>query len=62
MEYCSVGSVIDLIRITNKTLTETLISNILYLTLKGLEYLHQNQIIHRDIKVNFIIKTFFNLK
>jgi serine/threonine protein kinase len=47
MEYCAAGSVIDLIRITKKTLNEVEIASIAYNTLKGLEYLHENKKIHR---------------
>ena len=47
MEYCAAGSVIDLIRITKRTLNEYEIASIAYNTLKGLEYLHENKKIHR---------------
>ena len=47
MEYCAAGSVIDLIRICKRTLTEFEIATIAYNTLKGLEYLHENKKIHR---------------
>lgn len=40
MEYCGAGSVSDIIRLRNKTLTEDEIATILKSTLKGLEYLH----------------------
>uniref|UniRef100_A0A3Q3QKG8 non-specific serine/threonine protein kinase n=1 Tax=Monopterus albus TaxID=43700 RepID=A0A3Q3QKG8_MONAL len=50
MEYCGAGSVSDIIRIRNKTLTEEEIATILQSTLKGLEYLHFMRKIHRDIK------------
>jgi serine/threonine kinase 3 len=47
MEYCAAGSVIDLIRITKRTLNEYEIASIAHSTLKGLEYLHDNKKIHR---------------
>lgn len=49
MEYCAAGSVIDLIRISKRTLSEIEIASIAYNTLKGLEYLHENKKIHRFI-------------
>ncbi|XP_038658318.1 serine/threonine-protein kinase 3/4 [Scyliorhinus canicula] len=55
MEYCGAGSVSDLIRIRNKTLTEEEIATILQSTLKGLEYLHFMRKIHRDIKAGNIL-------
>ncbi|XP_062897125.1 serine/threonine-protein kinase 3/4 isoform X1 [Mobula hypostoma] len=55
MEYCGAGSVSDLIRIRNKTLTEDEIATILQSTLKGLEYLHFMRKIHRDIKAGNIL-------
>ena len=69
MEYCSVGSVIDLIRISKKTLNEVInelksyvfnflkdqIASIIHSTLKGLEYLHKHKKIHRDIKAANIL-------
>lgn len=55
MEYCGAGSVSDIIRIRNKTLTEEEIGAILQSTLKGLEYLHFMRKIHRDIKAGNIL-------
>ncbi|XP_057702833.1 serine/threonine-protein kinase 4-like [Corythoichthys intestinalis] len=55
MEYCGAGSVSDIIRIRNKTLTEDEMASILQSTLKGLEYLHFMRKIHRDIKAGNIL-------
>ncbi|XP_065811527.1 serine/threonine-protein kinase 4 [Labrus bergylta] len=55
MEYCAAGSVSDIIRLRNKTLTEEEIATILHSTLKGLEYLHFMRKIHRDIKAGNIL-------
>ena len=55
MEYCAAGSAIDLIRITKKQLNEFEIASILFYTLKGLQYLHENKKIHRDIKAGNIL-------
>ncbi|MFT7811700.1 serine/threonine-protein kinase 3 [Arapaima gigas] len=55
MEYCGAGSVSDIIRLCNKTLTEDEIATILKSTLKGLEYLHFMRKIHRDIKAGNIL-------
>ncbi|KAM4612928.1 serine/threonine-protein kinase 4-like [Polymixia lowei] len=55
MEYCGAGSVSDIIRLRNKTLTEEEIAAIVQATLKGLEYLHFMRKIHRDIKAGNIL-------
>ena len=55
MEYCAAGSVIDLLKITKKKLCEEEIAAILYYALKGIEYLHANKKIHRDIKAGNIL-------
>ena len=55
MEYCAAGSAADIIRITKKPLNEAQIASILALSLKGLEYLHENKKIHRDIKAANIL-------
>ncbi|KAM3186168.1 hypothetical protein ACTXT7_004904 [Hymenolepis weldensis] len=41
MEYCGAGSVADIMRLRNKTLTESEIGTILKYSLLGLDYLHQ---------------------
>ncbi|KAL6061616.1 Severin kinase [Balamuthia mandrillaris] len=50
MEYCSNGSVRDIIERTERTLTEEQISAVCRGTLLGLIYLHDQAITHRDIK------------
>ncbi|XP_060524087.1 serine/threonine-protein kinase 3-like [Cylas formicarius] len=55
MEYCGAGSVSDIIRLRKKTLSECEIATILSDALKGLEYLHANRKIHRDIKAGNIL-------
>jgi len=64
MEHCAGGSVIDLIRYIGEPFTnEYLIASILFGALKGLEYLHKNKKIHRDIKAgNILIDHLGNVK
>ncbi len=50
MEYCDAGSVADLMKTTESTLTETQISAVCRAVLKGLETLHDAKTLHRDIK------------
>lgn len=54
-EYCEGGSALDIIKVVGKTFTEQEISAILYQALLGLEYLHDNKTIHRDIKAGNIL-------
>ena len=49
------GSIIDLKRITARNLTEMEISCLLRSVLKGVDYLHSNKLIHRDIKAANIL-------
>lgn len=55
MEYCGAGSVSDIMRLRNKTLTEEEISTLMLDTLHGLNYLHSRRKIHRDIKAGNIL-------
>jgi serine/threonine kinase 4 len=55
MEYCAAGSVIDLIKVTKKSLNEQQIASILKSTLRGIDYLHANKKIHRDVKAGNIL-------
>ena len=57
IEYCDAGSVLDLMRITNKYLNEEEISSITQMVLKGLIFLHEQKKIHRDIKAGNILLT-----
>ena len=50
LEYCSSGSVIDLMFSMERTFTEFEIATIIAMVLKGLDYIHKKNLIHRDIK------------
>jgi len=55
MEYCGAGSVCDIMKICDKTLTEDQISVVCKDVLNGLSYLHGLRKIHRDIKAGNIL-------
>ncbi|KAL6075980.1 hypothetical protein QOT17_003286 [Balamuthia mandrillaris] len=55
MEYCSVGSVRDLIEMSELTLVEDQVAFICREALMGLVYLHAQKIIHRDVKAANIL-------
>ncbi|KAM8856823.1 myosin-IIIb isoform 4-T5 [Synchiropus picturatus] len=60
LELCNGGSVTELIKgllMRGQRLQEPVISYILYSALLGLQHLHNNQIIHRDVKGNNILLT-----
>lgn len=50
MEYCSGGSVKDVMRKLGRTINQEQIAVILRDVLSGLDYLHSNDKIHRDVK------------
>ena len=57
MEYCGGGAVLDLMEITEQTLSEGVIQQVIAASLLGLAYLHQNKNVHRDIKSGNILLT-----
>ncbi|XP_034642402.1 myosin-IIIb [Trachemys scripta elegans] len=60
LELCNGGSVTDLVKgllKCDQRLDEAIISYILYGALLGLQHLHNNRIIHRDVKGNNILLT-----
>lgn len=57
MEFCGGGSVSDMYNALQKHLEEPEICTIMYYSLKGLDYLHKDHKIHRDIKGGNILLT-----
>ncbi|XP_022691440.1 mitogen-activated protein kinase kinase kinase kinase 4-like isoform X2 [Varroa jacobsoni] len=58
MEYCGAGSVTDLVKSTKgQQLKEEWIAYVCREILRGLAHLHQNKIIHRDIKGQNVLLT-----
>lgn len=58
MEFCGGGTVHDLIRAAEtKSLTEKVIVEVCASVTEGLRYLHDNRIIHRDLKAGNIMMT-----
>ena len=58
MEFCGAGSVTDLVKATKgNTLREEWIAYIAREILRGLAHLHQNKVIHRDIKGQNVLLT-----
>jgi len=50
MEYCALGSIEHLMEVTGRTISENQASYIMACLVKGLNYLHINKVLHRDIK------------
>ncbi len=61
MEYCAGGSVADIISVCKTTLNEYQIQKICYDTLKGLDYIHTKNQIHRDVKAANIVMDKFGV-
>uniref|UniRef100_A0A6A7FWR3 non-specific serine/threonine protein kinase n=1 Tax=Hirondellea gigas TaxID=1518452 RepID=A0A6A7FWR3_9CRUS len=55
MEFCLAGSVIDLMTICRRTMTEDQIAVICREALFGLKFLHSSRLIHRDVKAGNIL-------
>ena len=55
LDYCSGGSLSDLLFIHSKPMTEQQIVDVVASSLLGLDYLHDFRIIHRDLKAGNIL-------
>ncbi len=57
LEYCDGGSLLELIKILPKSLNEEQIASLINMILTGLNFLHENKKIHRDVKTGNILLT-----
>jgi serine/threonine protein kinase len=57
MEFCEIGSVLDLLRVLQNPLKESVCCSIIKDCLFGLKYLHEQGVIHRDFKAGNILLT-----
>ena len=55
MEYCAGGSLMDIMKVRQRTCDEEQIAAAMFHTLKALRYLHHNKILHRDVKVMQVV-------
>lgn len=55
LEYCSHGSLMNILKTTQKSMNEIEIKKIMNDVLQGLEYLHSINILHRDLKPENIL-------
>eukprot|EP01103_Thecamoeba_quadrilineata_P006373 TRINITY_DN1609_c0_g1_i1.p1 TRINITY_DN1609_c0_g1~~TRINITY_DN1609_c0_g1_i1.p1 ORF type:complete len:748 (-),score=106.55 TRINITY_DN1609_c0_g1_i1:1445-3688(-) len=55
MDYCSLGSIRDVMGLCKVTLNENQLAWVCQSTLKGLKYLHRKKVIHRDVKAANIL-------
>jgi serine/threonine kinase 3 len=55
MEICPAGSVSDVMNLCDTCLTEEMIASVCLDVLQGLNYIHNNRKIHRDIKAAYFI-------
>ena len=66
MEYCSGNSLLTClkrhIQMYKRPLTEVIIQQIMRQIVNGLKYLHENNIIHRDLKTENIFVKFYNVE
>ncbi len=65
LEYCNGGTLLDYItyykKIHNKNLPEEIIQKIMKQIIDGLNYMHSNSVVHRDIKLENILINFDDL-
>ena len=54
-EFCDCGSVLDIMKITNKCYKEVEIASIIVMVLKALQYLHLQKICHKNMKLSNIL-------
>jgi len=57
MDYCGVGSVKDIMKVTQELLNELQCQYVVYYTIKGLHLMHSLKILHLDIKAANILLT-----
>ena len=57
MEFCEIGSCLDLIRLLQVPFPEVVVQSITKDMLMGLRYLHEQNVVHRDLKGGNVLLT-----